>query len=77
MTSLPYAARNPFLDRKNPFADNIVYDPRDAPASVAGLNDSALAALVAQFALLDAVPPPRIPPARAPKAQLVISSSQG
>jgi hypothetical protein len=77
MTSLPHAARNPFIDRKNPFADNIVYDPRDAPASVAGLNDSALAALVAQFAPLDAVPPPRIPPARAPKAQLVISRSQG
>ena len=68
---------HPFENRVNPFENNIVRQPREAPSSVAGLNDAALDALVDRFAGLDASEPPRVPPVRPPKAQLVVSPDRG
>lgn len=66
-----------FSDLKsNPFDDNIVYEPREAEMAVEGLNDAPLARLVAQFAALEAEPPPRRRAAHL-KAQLVTSAEPG
>jgi hypothetical protein len=60
----------------NPFDDDIVTEPRDIPASVLGLNEAPLRALVDSFAELenDELPRHEI---RASKAQLIISPDRG
>jgi hypothetical protein len=60
----------------NPFEDDVVREPREVFFSVKGLNEGPLQSLVARFATLDADPLPRAP-AKAPKAQLVISPDRG
>lgn len=60
----------------NPFDDNIVYEPRAAEFSVAGLNDAPLKRLVEQFAALEAEPLPRLSALHL-KAQLVTSAEPG
>jgi hypothetical protein len=61
----------------NPFEDDIVREPRDVSFSVAGLNDAPLNLLLTKFAALDSGELPRRSPAKADKAQLVISPDRG
>lgn len=63
----------------NPFEDDIVIvrEPRDVSFSVAGLNDAPLNRLLAKFSALDSGGLPRSRPAKADKAQLVISPDRG
>ena len=61
----------------NPFEDDIVREPRDVSFSVAGLNDAPLNLLLTRFAALDSGELPRRSPAKADKAQLVISPDRG
>ncbi|MFL9823649.1 hypothetical protein [Rhodoplanes sp. SY1] len=60
----------------NPFEDDVVREPRDVSFSVRGLNDAPLSRLNREFSALDGGPPPR-KPARAKKAQLVVSPDRG
>jgi hypothetical protein len=61
----------------NPFADNVVREPREVSFSVKGLNDAPLNALLSKFSALDGGAPPRSKPARPSKAQLVVSPDRG
>ncbi|NVO14873.1 MAG: hypothetical protein HXX10_12630 [Rhodoplanes sp.] len=66
-----------FADAKvNPFEDDVVREPREVSFSVKGLNDSPLSSLHRDFSALDGGAPPR-KPARAKKAQLVVSPDRG
>lgn len=70
--SSPYASL-----QVNPFEDDVVREPRDVSFSVKGLNDAPLNALLSKFSALDRGAPPRSRPARAAKAQLVVSPDRG
>jgi hypothetical protein len=61
----------------NPFEDDVVREPREVSFSVKGLNEASLDALVRKFSVLDTETPPRSPPKRAAKAQLVVSPDRG
>jgi hypothetical protein len=61
----------------NPFADDIVTEPRRVGYSVANLNRQALDRLLEAFASLERGVPPRRPAATSLKAQLVISPDRG
>jgi hypothetical protein len=61
----------------NPFEDDVVREPREVSFSVKGLNEASLDALVGKFSALDTEEPPRSPPRRAAKAQLVVSPDRG
>jgi hypothetical protein len=61
----------------NPFEDNVVREPREVLFSVAGLNDAPLNQLLIKFVALDSGGLPRSRPAKADKAQLVISPDRG
>jgi hypothetical protein len=61
----------------NPFEDDVVREPREVSFSVKGLNDAPLNVLLSKFSALDADGPPRIRPAQAAKAQLVVSPDHG
>ncbi|MBV9127932.1 MAG: hypothetical protein JO117_07585 [Verrucomicrobia bacterium] len=62
----------------DPFADNIFREPRQAPAvSVPGLNDPALATLLAAFQRLTVGSPPRWPAPWLDQALLVVSPQPG
>jgi hypothetical protein len=61
----------------NPFEDNVVREPREVSFSVTGLNDAPLDRLLAKFYALDTGDAPRGRPAKADKAQLVISPDRG
>lgn len=61
---------------KNPFEDNIVFEPRRVERPVKGLNDAALEALVARVKPLLAAPRPRMG-SRLPHAVLVTSVEPG
>jgi hypothetical protein len=52
----------------NPFADDVVREPRDVSFSVKGLNDAPLDRLLTEFASLDASELPRSRPVTAKKA---------
>jgi hypothetical protein len=60
----------------NPFDDDVVKEPRDIPASVLGLNDAPLKALLNAFANLEKTRP-KGDQVKAAKAQLVISPDRG
>ena len=61
----------------NPFADDVVREPREVSFSVKGLNDGPLNTLLHAFAALDAAELPRSRPVVAKKAQLVVSPDRG
>jgi hypothetical protein len=61
----------------NPFEEDVVREPREVLFSVKGLNDAPLNTLVDKFSALDAGAPPRSQPAKAAKAQLVVSPDRG
>jgi hypothetical protein len=61
----------------NPFEEDVVREPREVSFSVKGLNDAPLNTLVDKFSALDAGAPPRSQPAKAAKAQLVVSPDRG
>ena len=63
--------------RVNPFEDDVVREPREVSFSVADLNDAPLNHLLNRFAALDSGELPRGRPAKADKAQLVISPDRG
>jgi hypothetical protein len=60
----------------NPFADDVVREPREVSFSVKGLNDGPLNALIERFAALDTALLSN-QPAKAAKAQLVVSPDRG
>ncbi len=60
----------------NPFADNIVHEPRRIEKSVAGLNDGPLRQILGRFAELEAGEPPR-EDARLPTASFLTSAEAG
>jgi hypothetical protein len=60
----------------NPFEDDVVREPREVSFSVKGLNDAPLDELLNKFSALDGARP-LSRPARASKAQLVVSPDRG
>ncbi len=61
----------------NPFEDDVVREPREVSFSVKGLNDAPLNDLLSKLSILDAGALPRSRPAKASKAQLIISPDRG
>jgi hypothetical protein len=61
----------------NPFEDDVVREPREVSFSVKGLNDAPLNALAEKFSALAAGAAPRHRPAKAAKAQLIVSPDRG
>ena len=61
----------------NPFEDDVVREPREVSFSVKGLNDAPLNDLLSKLSALDAGALPSSQPAKASKAQLIVSPDRG